>query len=436
MSDQVEGLSDAVQRWIGRSPFNSIKNDAIRHVNHVGAEKFVEELIHGFLAEHAKPFQHELEWENFTLQLAMNIWFSESDQKFDLIVLPCDDTFDFSAYELATNGWLASRGENLELIMEYCKSRRQANERAVIVKSTNHADMSYCFVPVLHKEPDGKHSASLDVVRAGLRDVLKAIVFKKEDANTVYRSVFVIPFGLEVLSDDMDDLVWIIWNELRAAGRTRPYDIKKRIEGLKIRLAFGLPNVVSSFLKVMLDEGEALTCSNRALENGNALAPDVYFPPSITPTWIKKYSDDFLKARANPDEWPKVLSRVGTDAENVCTNIQHNGGLVGVTLRDKLNSMFPDRVERMLIARRVIVAYSELVKARKRDYPTLVRELGFVAKDEASAFGDTDSPKIDSFKVYLGELGLSKAALTDPYRNNTLWPEELDWLIGYAGPAD
>lgn len=434
MLDLTSQLNESVSNWISQSRFEGVKVDAFRHLEHIGAERFVEQLVSDYLAEQAHPFHQEIVWDNFTFQLAMKIWFSESPQEFDLYVVPCDDRFEFNSPALATNGWLVSRSEDLSQIGQRCRAGTNGLERIRIVKSTVNDVVSYCFIPILHQENDGTYSTTVTDVRTGLRDLLKTIVFRRAAADT-FQSVFVIPFGLEVLSEEMDDLVWVMWNEFRAAGRTRPYDIKTRVEGLSIRLAFGLPNVVNSLLKVMMDEGEVLSNTRIPHVHGEQDDPDTYVPPRISATWKKKYQADFMAARSKGTEWETMLQRVVRTSEDMCTNIEHHGGLVSVTLRDKLGSLITSALERVLVGRRVIVAHMEIYKCQK-DYKTLVRELGFVSKGEAEVAGKYDAANLDSFKAYLSEVGLSRAVLDDPYRSQGLWPEELDWLTNYAGPAD
>ncbi|MBI5060549.1 hypothetical protein HZB60_12315 [candidate division KSB1 bacterium] len=427
-------IRDLLCSWVNDGSLRGRSEEVIQLIDSIGPQSFVHQLVTEYMVQHDQPFSYELEWPNFRLQLSMSVWFSQDIKSYELYILPADSRMNFDAPELATNGWIRSRGENASDLAYGPTEDEQLPDNLRFVRSQSTDGVTYCFVPLLRRTENGQYEVMVSDVQKGLRKALNSIIWGNDGSS--YATVLIIPFGLELLTHEMDDLIWVVWNELRSAGHRRSLDDRKSVEGMTIKLAFGNPGVVTSFLKVMLNEGEVMHNLQKGIEATDPDIVEVPLPPAITSTWKKSYLSDYEIARRNPAIWKRHQTDVPRIASDILTKIQYDKGVRGVTFREYMTREAPERIQRMLVARRVIVAYNELVKSRRKDYRTLLLELGFISRDESDEPGGAEAANHVGFKNYMSDLGLSKSVLSSPRNSYGLWPEELEWLTDYLGPLD
>ncbi len=155
----------------------------------------------------------------------------------------------------------------------------------------------------------------------------------------------------------------------------------------------------------------------------------VCLPENISKTWKDEWFEEYRKARQTPERWNAMKILVSTKAEKLCEKFKNRGGLKGITLRALMENEVPDDAfVRMLVARRVILSYWDLVKTRAQGYDQLIRELGFVSKNQDDLGDGTPAIQDENFRNYLSSIGLKKDTIKYPLDSKGLLEEEVEWF--------
>lgn len=235
----------------------SVAKEAAQLIDRRGIDGFMHQLLDEFLAHHHHPLCHRTRWHNFELILRLDLLLEDHVEGYDLIVAPVDRHLDFNAEAHSTYRWIRER-EAEATIAEFQSGHPASGPQDIrFLRSGRQPGLTYCLVPVFERT-DGQPQIRPEDVRTGLRAVLENTVWSHRSTESAYRRILITPFGFGSHADRMDELVQTVWSELRNAGYRRMPGAACPVEGMEIEMVFSSTQTMTSFFRVMLDEGEVL----------------------------------------------------------------------------------------------------------------------------------------------------------------------------------
>ncbi|MCC6477565.1 hypothetical protein IT157_10970 [bacterium] len=161
----------------------------------------------------------------------------------------------------------------------------------------------------------------------------------------------------------------------------------------------------------------------------------VQLPENMSKSWKEEWFPEYQKARRNSERWSAMTGIITATSKELCGKFKNRGGLKAITLRALMENEVPDdALLRMLVARRVILSYWDLVNTRAQGYEQLIRELGFVSKDQADLGSSTPAIQEENFRNYLSSIGLKKKTIQSPLDSEGLLEEEVEWFKSLFPP--